>query len=82
MDPILYWHFGSAYISGAANENKWLVFFAGPYGFTEDFSAGTPAHDAQRRMERTSAGNKFSSCILCMPENGLGNESKYQVFFR
>lgn len=46
MDPILYWHFGNAYISGATDENKWLVFFAGPFSFSEDFKVNTPLSQA------------------------------------
>ena len=42
MDPILYLHFGNAYTPGSSNENKWLVFFTGPFSFTEDFDVGTP----------------------------------------
>lgn len=46
MNPILYAHFGNAYIGGSATENKWLVFLAGPFSFTEDFKIGTPFYQA------------------------------------
>ena len=46
MDPILYFHFGNAYISGATDENKWLVFLAGPFSFSEDFKVNTTLSQA------------------------------------
>ena len=46
VDPMLYLHFGNAYIAGSTTENKWLVFFAGPFSFSEDFKAGTPLNQA------------------------------------
>lgn len=42
MDPILYFHFGNAYISQSPTENKWLVLLAGPFSFSEDFQSNTP----------------------------------------
>lgn len=50
INPILYSHFGNADLSGSSSENKWLVFFAGPFSFSENvdynYSLGQAIHSS------------------------------------
>lgn len=55
LDPILYLHFGSAYISRSPNENNLLVFLAGSFRFSEDFQVNTPILNAL--LDALKSGN-------------------------
>lgn len=74
LDPILYWHFGNAYIPGDSYENKWLVFFAGPFSFTEDFKINTPF--VQALSDAANSANFWIPVVTIFSLNG-----KFEINF-